>query len=155
MEKTDKQVLDDLLKFLNTNARQLSIALGMNTPQAFYDIRSGKCGISKALAGKIQEKFPNVNTDYLLTGKGNISGTVNMNNGDNTTGVVIQGQNSLTNSPIDNRHYYSDSPDVLKAQINLLDERIKEKDAQIKEKDAQIKEKDAQIKKLLDILASK
>ena len=152
MEKTDKQVLDDLLKFLNTNARQLSIALGMNTPQAFYDIRSGKCGISKALAGKIQEKFPNVNTDYLLTGKGNISGTVN---GDNTTGVVIQGQNSLTNSPIDNRHYYSDSPDVLKAQIDLLDARIKEKDAQIKEKDAQIKEKDAQIKKLLDILATR
>lgn len=148
MEKTDKQVLDDLLKFLNTNARQLSIALGMNTPQAFYDIRSGKCGISKALAGRIQEKFPNVNTDYLLTGKGNISGTANMNNGDNTIGVVIQGQNSLTNSPIDNRHYYSDSPDVLKAQIDLLDERIKEKDAQIKEKDAQIK-------KLLDILASK
>ena len=47
---------------------------------------------------------------------------------------------------IDNRQYYSDSPDVLRAQIDLLDERIKEKDAQIKEKDAQIKEKDAQIK---------
>ena len=68
---------------------------------------------------------------------------------------MIQGQNHLNNSPIDNRHYYSDSPDVLKAQIELLDERIKEKDAQIKEKDAQIKEKDAQIKQLLDILASK
>ena len=146
MENIDKQILDDLLKFLNMNARQLSMALEMSTPQAFYDIRSGKCGISKALAGKIQEKFPNVNMGYLLTGKGNISGTVN--NGDNTAGVVIQGQNSLTNSPIDNRHYYSDSPDVLKAQIELLDERIKEKDAQIKEKDAQIK-------KLLDILANK
>lgn len=41
-------------------------------------------------------------------------------------------------STIDNRHYYSDSPDVLRAQIDVLDERIKEKDAQIKEKDAQI-----------------
>ena len=49
------------------------------------------------------------------------------------------------NSHIDNRRYYSDSPDVLRAQIDILEERIKEKDAQIKEKDAQIKQ-------LLDIL---
>ena len=48
---------------------------------------------------------------------------------------------------IDNRHYYSDSPDVLKAQIEVLEERIKEKDSQIKEKDSQIKE-------LLSILKS-
>ena len=46
----------------------------------------------------------------------------------------------VTNSHIDNRQYYSDSPDVLRAQIDILDERIKEKDAQIKEKDAQIKD---------------
>ena len=62
----------------------------------------------------------------------------------NTSGVVVNGDNS--NSPIDNRHYYSDSPDVLRAQIEILDERIKEKDAQIKEKDVQIKQ-------LLDILS--
>jgi len=61
----------------------------------------------------------------------------------NENGVQLIGKN---NGNIDNRQYYSDSPDVLKAQIDLLDERIKEKDAQIKEKDAQIKEKDAQIK---------
>ena len=80
--------------------------------------------------------------------------------------VVINGSNEIKNSTIDNRHYYSDSPDVLRAQIDLLDDRIqekeerlkekdaqiKEKDAQIKEKDAQIKEKDAQIKQLLDII---
>ena len=71
-----------------------------------------------------------------------------------TNSVVIAGNDNHHNN-IDNRHYYSDSPDVLRAQIELLDERIKEKDAQIKEKDAQIKEKDAQIKQLLDILAKK
>ena len=76
------------------------------------------------------------------------------NQADNTNnGVVVNGDNVA--SPIDNRHYYSDSPDVLRAQIEVLDIRIKEKDAQIKEKDAQIKEKDAQINRLLDILASK
>ena len=56
---------------------------------------------------------------------------------DNNSGVIINGDNK--NSSIDNRHFYSDSPDVLRAQIDLLDIRIKEKDAQIKEKDAQIK----------------
>ena len=77
--------------------------------------------------------------------------------GDNNSGVVINEGGNHGN--IDNRHYYSDSPDVLRAQVELLEERIqekeerlKEKDAQIKEKDAQIKEKDAQIKQLLDIL---
>ena len=67
----------------------------------------------------------------------------------NENGVQVVGENS---GNIDNRQYYSDSPDVLRAQIDLLDERIKEKDAQIKEKDAQIKEKDAQIARLLGVI---
>ena len=69
-----------------------------------------------------------------------------VNVGRDNTGVVVNGDN--VHSPIDNRQYYSDSPDVLRATIDLLDERIKEKDAQIKEKDAQIKQ-------LLDILAKR
>lgn len=60
----------------------------------------------------------------------------------------INGNNRINHSQIDNRQYYSDSPDVLRAQIEILDERIKEKDAQIKEKDAQIKQ-------LLEILAKR
>lgn len=54
----------------------------------------------------------------------------------NSGSVILSGINST--GDIDNRQYYSDSPDVLRSQIELLDERIKEKDAQIKEKDAQI-----------------
>ena len=145
METNDKQRIEELLTYLNLNARQLSLALGLTTPQVFYDIKAGKCGISKAMVGKIQEKFPNVNGAYLLTGNGSIGGD---NVGNNASGVVINGQNKISNSPIDNRHYYADSPDVLKAQIAVLDERIKEKDAQIKEKDAQIKQ-------LLDILSKR
>lgn len=63
-------------------------------------------------------------------------------------GVIIRGDN--VQSPIhqDNRQSYSDSPEVLRARIDLLEERIKEKDAQIKEKDAQIN-------KLLNILESR
>lgn len=59
----------------------------------------------------------------------------------------IVGNNNTGN--IDNRQYYSDSPDVLRAQIEVLDERIKEKDAQIKEKDAQIKELHALLNEMI------
>ena len=69
--------------------------------------------------------------------------------------VVINGNNDMKNSTIDNRHYYSDSPDVLRAQVAQLDELLNEKEERLKEKDAQIKEKDAQIKQLLDILQGK
>lgn len=70
----------------------------------------------------------------------------------NDSGLVINGDSNDVDIQNDHRQYYSDSPDVLRAQIDLLNEWIKEKDEQIKEKDAQIKEKDAQIAKLLDIL---
>ena len=60
----------------------------------------------------------------------------NSGNSSQIYGNVVVGNDN--NGNIDNRHYYSDSPDVLRAQIDVLDERIKEKDAQIKEKDAQI-----------------
>ena len=63
--------------------------------------------------------------------------------------VIITGN---SNGNIDNRHYYSDSPDVLRSKIEEIERLVQEKEERIKEKDAQIKEKDAQIKRLLDIL---
>lgn len=57
----------------------------------------------------------------------------------------IQGNNFVNNGAVNDSHieqkqYFSDSPDVLRSQIETLDERIREKDAQIREKDAQIRE---------------
>jgi transcriptional regulator with XRE-family HTH domain len=94
-------------------------------------------------------KFPALNANWLVNGEGEMSAP-SQRAGDHS--VVIGNHNHHSSIDIDNRQYYSDSPDVLRAQIELLDERIKEKDAQIKEKDAQIKEKDAQINRLLSIL---
>ena len=81
----------------------------------------------------IAQNYPDLNIQWLLTGEG----TMLNSSGDNFANVVGN-NNRQTIGSIDNRHYYSDSPDVLKAQVDLLEERIKEKDAQIKEKDAQI-----------------
>lgn len=105
----------------------------------------GDIEIAKQWVDALLKLFPKYSRQWLLYGDGNMYSSQDINN---TSGMVINGSNSISNSHIDNRQYYSDSPDVLRAQIELLDERIKEKDAQIKEKDAQIKQ-------LLDILQKK
>ena len=135
--------------------RELAEVLGY-TESSMSQILNGKVTLSERFIKKLSTIDDRINEDWLKKESGNMLKTTQVIM--NESGVLINGDN--TNSPIDNRHYYSDSPDVLRAQIELLDERIKEKDAQIKEKDAQIKEKDAQIKEkdaqiksLLDIIS--
>lgn len=69
---TDYQRIEAVLKFKNQTARALSIALGLKTPQIFYDIKAGKCGISKSLASRIQELFYDIDEGWLLTGEGSM-----------------------------------------------------------------------------------
>lgn len=64
-----------------------------------------------------------ININWLLTGEGEMLKEMQNNN----NGVLINGSN--TNSPINNKHYYSDA---LQIQNELLQAQIKEKDAQIK-----------------------
>jgi transcriptional regulator with XRE-family HTH domain len=59
--------------------------------------------------------------------------------------LVIQGNE---NSSIDNRHYYSDSPDVLRAQIEEKDNLLREKDERLREKDEYIQELKETIREL-------
>ncbi|MBQ3712112.1 MAG: hypothetical protein II891_06930 [Bacteroidales bacterium] len=141
------------------SVRSFASQLGIN-PQVFYDLASGKVKrLNPQISTRIKTMHPEVSVGWLITGEGSMfEGNSAQNNG---SGLVINGNNNI-NSPIDNRHYYSDSPDVLRAQVEQMDnllkekeERIREKDAQIREKDAQIREKDAQIAKLLNILANK
>ena len=140
--------------FLKANGlKQVELALFLEvTESAVSNVVRGKANLSEEKLIKILQNDQGWDTSMLVG-----LSSRNYSVGNNSSGVIVNGNNS--NSPIDNRHYYSDSPDVLRAQIDLLDERIrekeerlKEKDAQIKEKDAQIKEKDAQIKQLLDII---
>ena len=127
--------------------RELAEVLGY-TESSMSQILNGKVTLSERFIKKLSTIDDRINEDWIRHESGSMLKTTQVIT--NESGVLINGDN--TNSPIDNRHYYSDSPDVLRAQIELLDERIKEKDAQIKEKDAQIKEKDAQIKSLLAIM---
>ena len=139
MSNTVKERLIEYLKAKKVSKSEFGRMIGVSS--SYVD--SIRKSIDKDKLLSIAKKFPDLNQQWLLYGIGEmlISGNPTIVN---ESGVLINGDNH--NSPIDNRHYYSDSPDVLRAQIEVLEERIKEKDAQIKEKDAQIKEKDAQIK---------
>lgn len=121
--------------------RELAEVLGY-TESSMSQILNGKVTLSERFVKKLSTIDDRINEDWIRHESGNMLKTTQVIT--NESGVLINGDN--TNSPIDNRHYYSDSPDVLRAQIEILDERIKEKDAQIKEKDAQIKS-------LLDIIS--
>lgn len=126
--------------FLKVNGlKQVELALFLEiTESAVSNVVRGKANLSEEKLIKILQNDRGWDTSMLVG-----LSSRNYSVGNNSSGVIVNGNNS--NSPIDNRHYYSDSPDVLRAQVELLEERIKEKDAQIKEKDAQIKQ-------LLDII---
>jgi len=90
--------------------------------------------------------YPDLNIMWLITGEGEMLNATNTLH--NESGVLINGDNN--NSPIDNRHFTSDSPDVLKMQIEAMECTIDAKDYTIKEQDARIKEQDARITMLLE-----
>lgn len=92
------------------SARAFSIAIGLKSPQIFYEIKAGKCAISRELAHRIQCKFEKINTGWLLTGEGEMlrnSGQVQ----------VISGENA---------HHFTQSGNVTAAVDGALSELIRE-----------------------------
>lgn len=66
----DKKI-EEILKFLNINAKVFSENLGYERPQIIYDILKGKTKrISEDLSIKIVSVYPNINKVWLLTGEG-------------------------------------------------------------------------------------
>ena len=101
---TDIQILEELKKIVGLSFNSLAKELGLKGPQIFYDIKAGKCGISKDLANKIHEKFLNVNYSWLLTGEG---------------------------EPTISQEQVHSSYDPVAMAIQVLNEQLKVKDAQI------------------------
>ena len=135
----------DFQTFINVNKlsqKKVSEFLGVST--AFINqIMKGKCDLPDEQLQKLKD------SDW----------DTSMFEPTYNTGVVINSGRDVNNNHIDNRQFYSDSPDVLKKQIEDLERTIAErerllaeKEERIKEKDSQIKEKDSQINTLLSIL---
>lgn len=69
---TDFEKIKEVCKIDNLTLNALAKHLGLKTPQVFYDIKSGKHGISKALADKIKDKYLNLNLSWLLADEQNM-----------------------------------------------------------------------------------
>jgi len=114
--------------------------------------------VSTDIIIKVINIFIDINIEWLLTGKGDmfkknkVSGDY-YNNITNGVSNITGNNNVKTN--IQGNTYISDSPDVLKQKINLLNKLLEEKENRLQEKDLQIKEKDSQINSLLQILKQK
>lgn len=134
----DKQVIDnkDFKSLLNLikikeNLKQAEIAVKLNVKNTYLsDMANGRVPVTENIIKKIYENFHIDNIHDVNLG--------------------IQG-NVINNSNVhqDNRKYFSDSPDVLRAQIEQLERLIEEKEVRIAEKDKQIAEKDKQIAALI------
>ena len=69
---TAAERIEAIKEHIGMSANALAKTIGLKGPQIFYDIKAGKCGISKDLAAKIQYKFLDINLQWLLTGHGNM-----------------------------------------------------------------------------------
>lgn len=97
--KADKKI-EELLAYLNINAKAFSEKLGYERPQIIYDILKGKTKrISEDLAIKITSVFPMIRKSWLLADEGNMVYTPTnqeINGGYNTQ---VAGNNNQVNSP--------------------------------------------------------
>lgn len=81
---TDYQRIESLLNALNyRSVRAFAVSLDVN-PQIFYDIKAGKCGISRDLSRVILEKYSSINPEWLLYGEGEMLKTTPTFSGDIT-----------------------------------------------------------------------
>ena len=68
----DFERIKEVCKIDNLNPSSLAKYIGLKTPQRFYDIKSGKHGISKELADRIKAKYLNISISWLVTGEGDM-----------------------------------------------------------------------------------
>lgn len=68
-----KERIEKVLEINSLNAKTLSERIGLDRPQALYDILNGKTKtITEKMAFKIISAFPNIQKVWLLTGEGNV-----------------------------------------------------------------------------------
>ena len=155
---TEYQRIEKLLKHLDMSARALAFALGLKTPQIFYDIKAKKCGISKELAAKIQENFLDISAAWLLTGEGEMlkSETVNIgevSGGANTIGMSVNqsiSKNSGQNAGRDLINHRDKSLlEELAAQRHLAERQLEVYSDSLSNRDDQIRTAQSQIDTLI------
>lgn len=77
---TGKEQIEAILNYKRISATQLAREIGLSSPQIFYDIKSGKCGISKRLANLILNTYPEISVDWLLQEDGEMKVKIDQQN---------------------------------------------------------------------------
>jgi len=70
MEKLN--IIDEISRFLNKNINQIGKEIGKRDGTSLYNIQTGRNKMSRNLAAKLKEVYPQLNELYLLTGEGSI-----------------------------------------------------------------------------------
>lgn len=66
-------ILNKILTYSELNPKSFSEHIGLDRPQAIYDILNGKTkSISQSMASKIVSVFPDIQKSWLLTGEGDM-----------------------------------------------------------------------------------
>ena len=120
----DYERITALLKEFNLTANKLSKLLGLSSPQIFYDIKRGKCGISKELSNKIQEKFSNINRAWLLYGEGDMLKEMINIEADNGSAATVVGDATVNNSNNKNNSVNAELLELLKKSSSQIDELL-------------------------------
>lgn len=97
-----KEICEDL----HTSVRQLALSVGLS-PHNFYDIFSGRCGLSEYTAMKINKALPDYSIEWLLDREH--SSTSDDANNDSSTRWIIEDSPSFDDT-------VNDSPKELKVE---------------------------------------
>ena len=65
--------VEQLKKYLGLSYAEIAQELGKKNGQSFYDILSGRHGISQDLATSIVERWPEISREWLLFGDGELA----------------------------------------------------------------------------------
>lgn len=66
-------IIEELVQFLNKNMSQIGREIGKRDGTVLYNIQTGRNKMSRNLAAKLKETYPQLNELYLLTGEGSIA----------------------------------------------------------------------------------
>ena len=109
MEKLN--IIDELTRYLNKNMSQIGRDIGKRDGTVLYNIQSGRNKMSRNLAAKLKEAYPQLNELYLLTGEGSIE--------------IEPKETLVDNSVIKQMKLLERLSEGQDAQIQLLKDRVK------------------------------
>lgn len=129
-------IINKLLIYSELNAKSFSEKIGLERPQAIYDILKGKTkSISFAMQDKILSAFPELNRTWLMTGEGEMLKGENQGSGD---GITI---------PLAAWNVIEKQAESLAARDRQLEMLMKSRDEQINELISTVRREIADLKK--------